>query len=195
MTYKILNVFRSCILFLIGLFLIVPLGNLNAQSQVVKESIKVDSVIHWMTFNEAVDANNNYPKKKIFIDLFTDWCGWCKKMDAATFTNPIIAQYMSEHFYAVKFNAEILDTINFQGRLFVNPTPSIPRSTHQLAMALLNGKMSYPSFVFLDENFNMLTVVNGYYEANAFEPVLNYFGGNQHIQMPYQQFEKVIDQV
>ncbi len=180
-----------------ALFVLVVIGcnfgninSLQAQKSDVKTKITADTVIHWMTFEQAVAANQNFPKKKIFIDLFTDWCGWCKKMDAVTFSNPYIAQYMSEHYYAVKFNAERTDTIDFQGRQFVNPTPTTPRSTHQLAYALLNGKLSYPSFVFLDENYNMLTVVAGYYEAKAFEPVLNYFGENQNIQMPFQQFEK-----
>ena len=162
----------------------------SLKAQLSNSTIKSDTVIHWMTFNQAVEANANYPKKKIFIDLFTDWCGWCKKMDAATFTNSVLAQYMNEHYYAVKFNAERNDTITFQGKQFVNPSPTTARSTHQLAYALLNGKLSYPSFVFLDENFNMLTVVNGYYEVEPFLPILHYFGDNQHNQMPYQQFEK-----
>ena len=161
-----------------------------AQEGKDKGTIKADTVIHWMTFTQAIEANKNYPKKKIFIDLFTDWCGWGKKMDADTFSNPILAQYMNEHYYPVKFNAERSDTVEFQGKQFVNPSPSTVRSTHQLAYGLLNGKLSYPSYVFLDENFNMLTIVSGYYEVAPFEPILHYFGDNQQNEMPYQQFEK-----
>ena len=68
--------------------------------------------VNWMSWDEAVEANKQNPKL-IFVDVYTDWCGWCKKMDASTFGNPVIAKYMSENYYAVKFNAEGKDTINF----------------------------------------------------------------------------------
>ena len=60
--------------------------------------------IQWMSFEEAVERCAEQPKM-VFIDVFTDWCGWCKRMDQSTFANPVIAKYMNEHFYAVKFDA------------------------------------------------------------------------------------------
>ena len=61
--------------------------------------------IHWYTFAEATKLNKKHPKK-IFMDVYTSWCGWCKKYDAVTFSHPVIAKYINEHFYAVKFDAE-----------------------------------------------------------------------------------------
>ncbi len=54
--------------------------------------------IQWMSFEETVERCTQKPKM-VFIDVYTDWCGWCKRMDASTFANPVIAQYMNEHFY------------------------------------------------------------------------------------------------
>ena len=71
-----------------------------------------------MSFEEAVERCAKEPKM-VFIDVYTDWCGWCKRMDQSTFANPVIAQYMNDHFYAVKFDAERQDTITFQGHQFV----------------------------------------------------------------------------
>lgn len=71
----------------------------GAKAQEKTETIK------WMGFNEAIEACKKEPKM-IFIDVFTDWCGWCKRMDATTFKNPVIAKYMNDKFYAVKFDAE-----------------------------------------------------------------------------------------
>ena len=61
--------------------------------------------VQWMSFEEAV-AKNKLEPKKIFVDVYTDWCGWCKKMDAGTFNNPVVAKYLNEKYYNVKLDAE-----------------------------------------------------------------------------------------
>ena len=71
--------------------------------------------IQWISFEDAVERCAKEPKM-VFIDVYTDWCGWCKRMDQSTFVNPVIAKYMNEHFYCVKFDAERQDTLTFQGR-------------------------------------------------------------------------------
>ena len=73
-----------------------------------------DSKVQWMTFEEAIEANKDNPRK-IFVDIYTDWCGWCKKMDAQTFNHPDIASYMNDNYYNVKFNAEQKGEVVFNG--------------------------------------------------------------------------------
>ncbi|MDR1021860.1 MAG: DUF255 domain-containing protein [Prevotellaceae bacterium] len=131
--------------------------------------------IKWHTFEEAVELCKKQPKK-IFIDVYTDWCGWCKVYDRNTFSNPEIAEYMNGHFYAVKLNAEAYDTIRFQGYTFVNPGGNGRRSTHMLAASLLNGNMSYPTVVFMSEQFQLLHVQNGYLTPEQFAPFMVYIG-------------------
>ncbi|MDR0414048.1 MAG: DUF255 domain-containing protein [Prevotellaceae bacterium] len=135
----------------------------------------VTAQIKWHTFEEAVELCKKQPKK-IFIDVYTDWCGWCKVYDRNTFANPEIAEYMNRHFYSVKLNAEAYDTIRFQGHMFVNPGNGAPRSTHTLAASLLNGKMSYPTVVFMNEQVQILHVQNGYLPPEQFAPFMVYIG-------------------
>ncbi|RLD47897.1 MAG: thioredoxin [Bacteroidetes bacterium] len=143
--------------------------------------------IEWMSFEEAMALNEENPKH-FFIDVYTDWCGWCKKMDASTFVDPVIVELMNEHFYAVKLDAEQKDTIMFQGNTFVNPDPDGRRSSHQMAQALLKGKMSYPSFVFLNTKSEWLTVVAGFRKAPDMEQVLTYFGEGVYEEKSWEQF-------
>ena len=147
-------------------------------------------VIKWYKFEEALALNNKYPKKKIFIDVYTEWCGWCKKMDAGAFRDSAIAVYMNEHFYPVKFDAERKDTINVNGTKYVNSNPNEKRGVHQIAANLLQGKMSYPSYVFLGEMGNVLTVVNGFKPANEFEPILHYYGDNEYVNLPFGEYKQ-----
>lgn len=143
--------------------------------------------IKWMSFEEAVERSHK-KSKHIFIDVYTDWCGWCKRMDATTFTDPVIVDLMNKHFYAVKLDAERKDTVYFQDNAFVNTNPAGRRSSHQLAQALLKGKMSYPSFVFLNSKAEWLTVVNGYVKPPDLEKVLTYFGENIYESKTWEQF-------
>lgn len=145
--------------------------------------------IKWLTFEEAVEQVKKEPKK-VFIDVYTDWCGWCKKMDATTFVDPVIAKYMSQNFYAVKFDAERSDTLIFMEKTFVNRNPGKSRSSHELAQALLQGKMSYPSYVVMDESMRIISVVPGYFPAKDFEPVLHFFGENAYQQSDWTTFSK-----
>lgn len=156
-------------------------------AQAKEPSSGKESPIKWYSFEEAYKKNKKNPKK-IFIDVFTDWCGWCKKMDAETFTDPTIAKYMNKHFYCVKFDAERKDTIVLDGQVFVNPNPTGKRSTHKLAFDLLGGNLSYPSYVFLNENGQKLSVVGGYQKAKDFEGVLHYFGDNAYLKSTWEDY-------
>jgi thioredoxin-related protein len=180
---------RSSILVILSfLFIIVTPFHSYSQKKNKEVSDKSEK-IKWYSFEEAFQLSKKKPKK-IFVDVFTDWCGWCKKMDAETFTNDVIAAYMSKHFYCVKLNAERKDTVIIDGVTFTNPNPQSKRSTHQLANELLRNSMSYPSYVFLNEKGQWLTVVAGYQNAKAFEPIIHYFGEDAYIKTPWTDYQQ-----
>lgn len=141
--------------------------------------------INWLTWEEAV-KKQQVERKKIFIDLYTSWCGWCKKMDATTFKDQSIVSAMNKYYYAVKFDAERKDTLLFNNHKFYNINPTLKRGTHTFAISLLDSKMTYPSFVILDENFNRSSILTGYQEVENLLGSLLFFGTNRHIL--YQQY-------
>ena len=144
--------------------------------------------INWLTWEEAVElALTDANPKKMFVDVYTDWCGWCKKMDKDTFQNPQVSAYMQENFYMVKMDAEGKDPIEYQGKTF-KFVPSGRRGYHELAAALLQGKMSYPTVVFLDENLNMLSPVPGYQRVKPFMQIAQYFGDNVYKEKDWQTY-------
>lgn len=147
--------------------------------------------IQWMSFEDAVAMTKNEGNtKKVFIDVYTDWCGWCKKMDKDTFQNPEVAAYMQENFYMVKFNAEGKEPIQFDGRTF-NYVPSGRRGYHELAAALLQNRLSYPTVVFLDENMKMLSPVPGYQKVNPFLQIARYFGEDIYKEQDWKSYAGV----
>ena len=146
------------------------------------------SAVNWMTFEEAVEAQKIEPRL-VFIDVYTDWCGWCKKMDANTFNQEHVAKLLNEKFYAVKFNAEQKEDIKFKDYTF-KFIPQGRRGYHQLAASLLNNQLSYPTTVFLDEEMNMIQPLKGYWAANDFYPILQFFGDKHYKSVTWEEFKK-----
>jgi thioredoxin-related protein len=115
-----------------------------------------------MKFEEAVAANANNPKM-ILVDVYTDWCGWCKKMDKDTFTDPRVVAHLKKNFYAVKLNAE--DT----KRRF----PFMGKTFSEAEMAVAMRVNSYPNFVVIEPGLQNLAQLPGYREPAAFLAGLN----------------------
>jgi uncharacterized protein YyaL (SSP411 family) len=151
-------------------------------------AVNAQEKINWMTWEEML-PKYRLEKKKIFVDLYTDWCGWCKRMDNSTFSDPIIAKYINEKFYPVKLNGERKEDLVFEGVTykFVNQGR---RGYHEFAAALAQKSLSYPSFIFLNEDLQVIQVIPGYKDAKTFEYILNFFGGDHYKKTPYTQFEK-----
>ncbi|GJM31718.1 MAG: hypothetical protein DHS20C18_07190 [Saprospiraceae bacterium] len=132
----------------------------------VAQQSAIDSPVKWMSFNEAMAASKKTPKK-IFIDVYTDWCGWCKVMDRKTFSQTEVAEYMNKHFYNVKLNAEKEGKITFEGKEYALVDGG-KRNIHTFAYALLDGRLSYPSYVYLNEDMERIQISKGFKEAAPF---------------------------
>jgi thioredoxin-related protein len=118
--------------------------------------------INWYSFEEVVKLTEENPKM-ILIDVYTDWCGWCKKMDKDTFTKKVVVDYVNENFYAVKLNAEDKKKkFSFRGQEYSEET-----------MARAMRVSSYPNFVIMDAAMENITQLPGYREADDFVAALN----------------------
>ncbi len=72
--------------------------------------------VNWLSWDEALELSKT-ESKKLFVNVYTEWCGWCKRMDALTFDQPHIAKYLNENFYPIKFDAEQKDDIEFDDKI------------------------------------------------------------------------------
>ena len=144
--------------------------------------------VNWLSFEEALELNKKNPKP-IMIDLYTDWCGWCKRMDATTYKNEVIIKYINDNYYAVKMDGEGKEDITFKGRTFKFVQKGRSKY-HELAAAILNGKLSYPSTAFFTAEEQLIQTVPGYLVKEKFEKILAYFSGEAYKNTPWKDFEK-----
>lgn len=147
---------------------------------------KHNTQVNWYTFEEAVELTQENPRK-LFVDVYTDWCGWCKVMDKNTFSHEVVADYLNNNFYPVKLNAEQKEDIQVgeQTYKFVDQGK---RGYHELAAALMNGKMSYPTVVFLDEKLQIIHIQPGYNKPKQFDEMARFFGENYYKNKSWEQY-------
>jgi len=143
--------------------------------------------VKWITFEEAIKKSKT-EKRPIFIDVYTDWCGWCKVMDKNTFNDPQVAKLLNEKFYAVKFDAEQKEDVIFNGSTF-KFVASGANGYHELAAALLNNQLSYPTVVFLTENFEMIQPLAGYRKAPEFHKIAQFIGEGHYKTVKWTDWE------
>jgi thioredoxin-related protein len=143
--------------------------------------------IQWLTMEQAYARNQKQPRK-LLIDLYTDWCGWCKVMDRETYTNPKVVAYINKNYYPVKFNAEQREPVTLGGQRFEFIAQG-KSGVHQLALGLTNNQPSYPTTVFLDEKMQMIQPLPGYLKAKEFHEVITFFGDNHYQKVPFEKYK------
>lgn len=155
------------------LILILVLSNFISKSQSVKTKESENTgLVKWITIEQAEKLNKTEPKP-FLIDFYTDWCGWCKQMMKTTYSNPQLASYINQRFYPVRFNAETHDTIIFNNKKYVN-TGVVKRSSHEFATKFMEGRMSYPTTLFMSSDYKVKLRVPGYLDPKKIEPFLVY---------------------
>lgn len=146
-----------------------------------------EETIEWMSWEEAMQRRQTNPKK-IFIDVYTDWCGWCKRMDATTFVDAEVVKAMNANFYAVKLDAEMREDIVYDNHTFRFQAQG-RRGFHELAYSLLDGRMSYPSFVYLDEQMQRISISPGYKDAAGMAVELGYIGEDHFSSQTFEEYK------
>lgn len=113
-------------------------------------------------------ARANKENKLIFIDGYTDWCGWCKVLDEKVFCAGTVADTMNKYFISTKLEME-KDSI---GVLFANKY----------------AVMGFPTALVLNQKGQLVKVISGYSAQylDKIMPIIN-AGVNQPIVSGYSE--------
>ncbi|TAF30799.1 MAG: thioredoxin family protein [Cytophagales bacterium] len=118
------------------------------------------TTINWTDIETAMKLSQK-DGKPIFVDVYTEWCGWCKVMDKNTFSNADVVKYVNANYHAVKLDAEKSTLLTFNGENMTNA---------QLTKNVFKVR-GYPTIVFIKGS--NIKVAPGYQEPQAFLNLLN----------------------
>jgi thioredoxin-related protein len=145
-----------------------------------------DKDIRWMTLQEVEEATKKQPRP-VLIDLYTDWCGWCKVMDKRTYRHPKVAAYLNEKFYAVKLDAEAKTAYQWMGKSFAF---NASYKTNDIAIYLTGGQLSYPTTVIIPSPGEAPQAIPGYMAPHELELIVKYFGDGVYPGTPFPVYQK-----
>lgn len=142
--------------------------------------------IQWISWEEATRKMESEPRK-IYVDVYTQVCGWCKKMDKTTYSNPKIISYINTNYYPIKFDAQMREDIELNGKKF-QYTKMGRSGYHELAHTILSGKLSFPSIVVMDTDLRVIQAIPGYRDVKTLDMILNFYADDYHKSMPWKSF-------
>lgn len=136
------------------------------------------SQVKWMSMEQALQAQKIQPKK-ILIDFYGNSSDSSKKLDNSTFSHPLIAEQINKYYYSVKFDAESKEQFSFFGKNFGHRGNAANKNTFHEFPKYMNVS-TLPSIVFLDEQNQTITILNGFLSPKELEPYISMISGNEY---------------
>jgi thioredoxin-related protein len=150
------------------------------------QSITAQEKVKWYSIEEAIQLTNREPRV-LMIDVYTDWCGWCKRMDANTFSDPAIASLLNSQFYPVKLNAEGKEDIVIGNHTY-KFVESGRSGYHEVAAIITKGRLSYPTISYVDEKGRVLEAYPGYKTPDQLKVYLSYYADGSYKTQTFEEF-------
>lgn len=138
--------------------------------------------LKWYKYNDGI-AEAKKSNKKILLDVYTDWCKWCKKLDIEVYENDKVAAYLKKYFILVKVNGEGSEKLKFDGKEI---------SETQFTGAM--GVTGYPTMFFLDSNGKPIDKLASFVPADKFLPIIKFFGEDHYKKESWEAFYKTYSQ-
>ncbi len=120
--------------------------------------------VAWRTWDAGLAAAQS-AHRPVLVDVYTDWCGWCRRMDADVYSRADVAGYLASHFVTVRLNAESEAAIRYKNQRY---------SGRSLAAEF--DVSGYPTTIFLTSTGEHLVNVPGYVAADRFLLLLRFIG-------------------
>jgi thioredoxin-related protein len=132
----------------------------------------------WVTLEQAQTQARDQGKY-ILLDVYTEWCGFCRRMIRETYADKRVQEALDRYFYPVRIDAESSRQVKFQGENF---------SMADLALAF--GVQSFPTTIFLNPDGEPVALQPGFIEPGRFHKMLSFVGSESYRYQTFQQYSE-----
>jgi thioredoxin-related protein len=154
-------------------------GIMKAEAQNQRPSVVVEAeTVDWLPLDEALEKARA-TNKKILIDVYAPWCGFCRRMHAETFSDPSVSKYIEENYIATRVDGDSSEQYSFLGHTF---------SGTELAAQL--GARGFPTTVFLFSSGQYIAPLPGFVDHERFVPVLSYISTDAFESQSFEEYTK-----
>lgn len=151
--------------------------------------------VNWKSIEQVAQTDWKTNKKMVFIDFSTSWCGWCKKMDRETFSDPVVSAILNKYYIPVQFDAEGTSTFSWNGTKYSNTqVPGQRAQTHPFTRAILGQKIGYPSFAVFNKNGGLTQILQGYQNAYEFSMTLWFLCSGDNQRYTFDEYQKIFQE-
>ncbi len=149
--------------------------------------------IDWQNIVKASQLTEN--TKPFFIDFYTTWCGWCKRMDGSVFTDPTIIKLLNRYYVPVKFDAEGNVDFVWKGVKYAG-TPVPPggrKALHNFTKTMLGKQLGFPSFAICSADHATMQILQGYQTVEELKVILWYFASGDYNKYSYAKYQTIFE--
>lgn len=115
--------------------------------------------------------------KYIVLDIYTEWCGYCRRMNRETYADQRVNEALDRFFYPVRIDAESSENVTFQG------------STYEMRdLAVEFGVRSYPTTVFISPDGEVIAAQTGFIEPETFHRMLSFVGSESYKDKTFREY-------
>lgn len=132
--------------------------------------------LKWKKYDVGL-AEAKKAKKKIIVDVYTDWCKWCKKLDKEVYANDSIAAYLENQYILVKVNGESSTKIKYK-----------EKQLSEMQLTQLFKVTGFPAIIFLDSTGEVIDRISGYVTPDRFLPIVKYIGEDHYKKITWEEF-------
>ena len=136
------------------------------------------NTLTWHKYDEGM-AKAEKDKKHVLVAFYTNWCGWCRRMDKVTYADEEIRKVLNEGYVAIKVNGQSNEKVEVDKKKIT-----------ETELARKFRVRSYPITWFLKHSGEKIAPYYGYADAPTFLTVLNYIKDDLYDKISFEEYLK-----